>query len=179
MPLTTNLINMIDTYVLTDEKLVLDPIAALKKFRSQVQSPNFDVDYKQIITDPALVIIRYTLATMLTEVGMTYAETTKWPVKADNSRYTLRQMSETLIKVFGQEENPLTIYDLDKSLKEFTFKFSFKEKMKEANSWKEFFDLLKSFYGYVETNPQDRQDEICKVFYKKLPLVDNDFTRRF
>ena len=77
MPLTTNLINMIDTYVLTDEKLVLDPIAALKKFRSQVQSPNFDVDYKQIITDPALVIIRYTLATMLTEVGMTYAETTK------------------------------------------------------------------------------------------------------
>ena len=48
---------------------------------------------------------------MLTEVGMTYAETTKWHVKADNSRYTLRQMSETLIKVFGQEENPLTIYD--------------------------------------------------------------------
>ena len=43
----------------------------------------------------------------------------------------------------------------------------------------EFFDLLKSFYGDVEMIPQDRQDEICKVFYKKLPPVDNDFTRRF
>ena len=100
---------------------------------------------------------------MLTEVRMTYVETAKWPVKTDLSRYTLRQMSETLIKVFGQEENPLTIYDLDKSLKE----FSFKEEMKGANSWKEFFDRLKSFYGDVETIPQDRQDEICKVFYKK------------
>ena len=162
MPLTTNLINMIDTYVLTEEKLILDPIAAVKMFRSQVQSPNFDVDYKQIITDAALVIIRYTLATMLSEVGMTYAETTKWPIKSDLSRYTLRQMSDTLIKIFGQEENPLTIYDLDKSLKEFSFKFSFKEKMTEANSWKELFNLLKSFYGDVDTIPQDRQDEICK-----------------
>ena len=43
----------------------------------------------------------------------------------------------------------------------------------------EFFDLLKSFYGDVETITQDRQDEICKVFHKKLPPVDNDFTRRF
>ena len=77
-------------------------------------------------------------------------------------------MSDTLIKIFGQEENPLTIYDLDKSLKEFSFKFSFKEKMTEANSWKELFNLLKSFYGDVDTIPQDRQDEICKVFYKVL-----------
>ena len=70
MPLTTNLINMIDTYVLIVEKLVLDPLTAVKMFRSQVQSPNFDVDYKQIITDSTLVIICYTLAKMLTSNKM-------------------------------------------------------------------------------------------------------------
>lgn len=176
--LTTNLINMKDTFVLNEAALE-DSAVAAKAFLTQAVTPNFDVDYNQIITKGALELIQYKLATIHTELGITFKETKSWPIKADGSRHTLRQMATTIVRLFGQEENPLTVYDFDKNLKQFAFKFSFKNSMIEAKSWRELFTLLNSFYGDYETIPPERQDELCKVFYKKLPPVDNDFTRRF
>jgi hypothetical protein len=100
-----------------------------------------------------------------------------WPELPDGE-LTLKEMAEDLKTIYFINRRTQSTYDFDLKLRKFQFKFSWLNGALEHTSIAAFRDIILGFYNKYDNIDTDRQDDICKIFYKKLP-PGNKFTENF
>ena len=163
------LINMNEVFMLNAEKLLTDGPATIQVFHDQANLPNFKTHWKQIITENALVPIRFRLNEMKAVLGYTQPECSTWPV-IRGVTLSIRQIAKDLTACFSQATRTSnTTYDYNEKIRAYKFAYDFADAYVEEASITRFEEIISLYYPDRTDLTPERENEICKAFYKKLP----------
>jgi hypothetical protein len=172
-----SLINMNQVFLLTDKAIKKDSASAASSFFTQAHTPNFRTDWRQIITEEALVLIRFRLCKFTESLGYTDDDCDTWPV-VDGQTLTLRKIAMDLRNIYADSKRSESTFDLDAKVKAYRFRMSWSDQNIEDQSFSEFHELITNFYTDLTDMTPTHEHELCKAFYKKLP-EGNKFTENF
>ena len=175
--MTTSLFNMKEAFYMGRDVLLKDMDGSARLFYQQAHRPGFSAGWQSLIEDEALDTIRDGLLQNTKLVGYTPAQCMAWPELPDGE-LTLKEMAEDLKTIYFINRRTQSTYDFDLKLRRFQFKFSWLNGALEHTSIAAFRDIILGFYNKYDNIDSDRQDDICKIFYKKLP-PGNKFTENF
>ena len=163
------LINMNEVFMLNAEKLLTDGPATIQAFHDQANLPNFKTHWKQIITENALVPIRFRLNGMKAVLGYTQPECSTWPV-IRGVTLSIRQIAKDLTACFSQAtRTSSTTYDCNEKIRAYKFAYDFADAYVEEASITRFEEIISLYYPDRTDLTPERENKICKAFYKKLP----------
>ena len=122
-----------------------------------------------IITENALVPIRFRLNGMKAVLGYTQPECSTWPV-IRGVTLSIRQIAEDLTACFSQATRTSnTTYDCNEKIRAYKFAYDFADAYVEEASITRFEEIISLYYPDRTDLTPERENEICKAFYKKLP----------
>ena len=146
-----------------------DGPATIQAFHDQANLPNFKTHWKQIITENALVPIRFRLNGMKAVLGYTQPECSTWPV-IRGATLSIRQIAKDLTSCFSQATRTSnTTYDCNEKIKAYKFAYDFADAYVEEASITRFEEIISLYYPDRTDLTAERENEIYKAFYKKLP----------
>ena len=96
----------------------------------------------------------------------------------NNKTLTLKNIANDLKKIFHKNKRTSSHFDFEMKFKKCEFRISWKDPSVEDRALSEFRDILLGFWTSYDNIDADMQNDICKVFYKKLPK-NNKFTDNF
>ena len=175
---TTALINMGESYFLTKAALLTTPDEAVRKFYSQSCRPGCATNYRLLIEEEALDSIRLSMIQYMEQLKYSVKMCRKWPLLGKNGVQMSVYKIACDLKTMYCDDNRGTEGIVDKKLRLYVFEFAWDDNNVERRSISELEDIIKKHYITYDLIDKERQDVICKQFYKKLPAVSN-FTDMF
>lgn len=175
---TTALINMGESYFLTKQALLNAPDEAVRKFYSQSCRPGCATNYRLLIEEEALDSIRLSMIQYMDQLKYTVKMCRRWPLLCENNVQMSVYRIACDLKTMYCDDNRGTEGIVDRKLRRFIFEFAWEDNNVERRSISELEDIIKKHYVAYDLIDKERQDVICKQFYKKLPAVSN-FTDMF
>ena len=174
---TTALINMKEAFYLSRAVLLADMDGAARSFYAQAHRPGFVATWDSVIETDALQTIRDGLLQQRKLVEYSITNTETWPIINGNN-LSLKQVAEDLKKIYFADRRTDSTFDFDQKLRQYRFAFSWETPSVEMASIANFRDIILAFFTTYDAIDTDKQNDICKIFYKKLPQ-DNKFTEIF
>ena len=159
----TSLYNFTDTLIL---KNTITPELA-EQFHTQAAAPDFQMKWHQVIYPEAISKIRMRVRTSYTLLKMSKEEAASW----DPENWTVKAMAELIYILYGvRKEKPTeTESQILSAIGRFNFGFDFKDRTVEETSCSNLERMIVDHYGALATIPEDIQQKIAKIIYKKLP----------
>ena len=163
---------MNEVYMLTDEKQEENGPAAIRAFHNQAHLPNFSINWRRIITKDCLVPLRFRINGKKLTLGYTQEECTSWPVISGRT-LTVREISKDLDTCYSEAtRSSNTIYDVNEVIRNYVFSYDYQNPAVEEKSISNFNKIIETYHPEGVDLTPNRENEICKAFYKKLSDKD-------
>lgn len=165
------------TDILRLKDLLDNPVRGTARLRKAMIYCHDKTNWREYIAEDALPFIRNALYSRSAELKLSRFDCTIWPDTTRPNVLSVREVCEVLCDVFRIWQLPKDLDILNQKLDDFIFRFSNEDNRVGTKSCREFLQILKNYYGLNESIPAVRQDDICKIFYKKLPSNNNIATK--